>query len=145
MSKHLPSVIVFAITSAVLLAIPGRLSAQTTNFSSKAHSPLPTRIGDCAVTRIIKISTRLINSANGTLVPGSGSAVHYRNGGYQVSYDEVDEINNSRRGDRVRMCLVTLPYPCPPGDNRGYRYTTTNLRTGESWTLPDSPHSCGGA
>ena len=31
------------------------------------------------------------------------------------------------------------------GDNRGKIYTTTNLRTLDSWTLTDSEHSCGGA
>ena len=31
------------------------------------------------------------------------------------------------------------------GDARGRIYTTTNLRTLESWTMPDSEHQCGGA
>jgi hypothetical protein len=45
----------------------------------------------------------------------------------------------------VRICLVSLPQNCPPGDTRGRIYKTTNLRTRQSWTLPDSEHSCGGA
>jgi len=145
MDKRLLSVIVFAIAGAALLAIPGNLSAQTPNLSSKARSALPTQIGDCAVTRIAKISARLLVDSTNAPIPGSGSAVHYRNGGYQVSYSEEKEISRSRVGDRVRMCLVTIPEDCPRGDTRGLRYTTTNLRTGEQWTLPDSPHSCGGA
>jgi len=32
---------------------------------------------------------------------------------------------------------------CPPLDTRGKVYTTTNKRTGASWT--DSNHSCGRA
>jgi hypothetical protein len=42
-------------------------------------------------------------------------------------------------------CLTKLPTHCPPGDQRGKWYTTTNLRTDESWTLPDAEHMCGGA
>ncbi len=62
-----------------------------------------------------------------------------------MSYDKVQEIIRSRVGDPVLMCLVEIPQDCPPGDDRGKIYTTTNLRTQESWTLPDSQHSCGGA
>ena len=109
-----------------------------------AHG-LPQKIGECSVTRIKEISTRLINSTSGARIPGSGSAISFSNGGYQVSYNEEEEISRSRVGDRVRMCLVTIPEGCPRGDTRGLRYTTTNLRTAEQWTLPDSPHSCGGA
>ena len=31
------------------------------------------------------------------------------------------------------------------GDQRGRIYQARNLRTGGTWTLPDSQHSCGGA
>jgi hypothetical protein len=50
-----------------------------------------------------------------------------------------------RSGDKVKLCLVSLPEDCPPGDDRGKIYRATNLRTGESWEAPDSQHSCGGA
>ena len=122
------------------------LNPQSGAFSPKAMAQgLPQKIGECSVTRIKEISTRLINSTSGARTPGSGSAISFSNGGYQVSYDEEEEISRSRVGDRVRMCLVTIPKGCRRGDTRGLRYTTTNLRTGEQWTLPDSPHSCGGA
>jgi hypothetical protein len=51
----------------------------------------------------------------------------------------------SRVGDRVRICLVSIPKGCPPGDERGRAYATTNLRTGAAWTRRDSAHLCGGA
>jgi hypothetical protein len=79
------------------------------------------------------------------LIANSGSAVLLVNGLYGVSYDQVAPINRSRRGDRVMACLVKIPKDCPSGDNRGRVYTTTNLRTNESWTLLDSMHMCGGA
>lgn len=100
---------------------------------------LPTRVGACAKTRIKSIGTRL----EGT--PGSGSAVSFENGGDQVSYDTVPAIEGSKAGDPVRMCLVSIPRRCPKGDDRGRVYRTTNLRTHQTWKLPDSEHMCGGA
>ena len=62
-----------------------------------------------------------------------------------MSYDQVPELDASRAGDAVRLCLVALPQDCPPGAARGVIYKATNQRTGQSWTLPDSEHACGGA
>lgn len=113
-------------------------------------APLPRRIGTCTPTFIKEISYRLSTpDANGVYVPvpGSGSSVSFSNGGYQVSYDTVGAIHRSRPDDKVKVCLTFIP-DCSrarPGDERGRVYQTTNLRTGESWTLPDSQHSCGGA
>ena len=100
---------------------------------------LPKRVGDCADTAIKSITTRLEG------VPDSGSAVSFENGGYQVGYDRVPTIEQSRNRDPVRMCLVSLPRNCPKGDDRGRTYRTTNLRTHQSWSLADSTHMCGGA
>jgi len=105
----------------------------------------PTREGTCVWTKITRVGQRLQDGENGAMVAGSGSAVAFANGGYQVSYEEVDAVNRSRPGDRVLMCLVALPGNCPPGDDRGKVYTTTNLRTMKSWTMMDSEHMCGGA
>jgi hypothetical protein len=101
-------------------------------------APLPTEIGACGETTITDIGYRLGD-------PDSGSAISYANGGVQVSYDTIPEIHRSRIGDTVRLCLVSVPEDCPPGDDRGKVYSATNLRTGESWEAPDSQHSCGGA
>jgi hypothetical protein len=100
--------------------------------------PLPTEIGACSETTISDIGYRLGD-------PGSGSAISYANGGVQISYDTIPEIHRSRIGDTVKLCLVSLPEDCPPGDDRGKIYSATNLRTGETWEAPDSQHSCGGA
>ncbi|SEE17903.1 hypothetical protein SAMN05444161_5052 [Rhizobiales bacterium GAS191] len=100
---------------------------------------LPRRVGECVETRVKEVANRLENT------PGSGSAIDFVNGGYQVSYDQVPEVDASRPGDPVAMCLVSIPRGCPPGDQRGRRYRTTNKRTGQSWTLPDAEHMCGGA
>ena len=75
----------------------------------------------------------------------SGSAVTYANRGGQVSYSYIEAIAQSHIGDAVLLCLVSLPQNCPPGDDRGKVYSATNLRTNNSWTLPDAQHMCGGA
>jgi hypothetical protein len=100
---------------------------------------LPTHVGDCVNTTIKSIETRLENA------PGSGSAVSFENGGYQVDYDKVPAIEQSRKGDPVRMCLESVPRNCPKGDDRGRVYHVTNLRTHQSWSRADSSHMCGGA
>ena len=107
--------------------------------------PLPTQVGQCTSTTIKDVTTRLQDGTTNKPIPGSGSAVDFANGGYQVSYDTVPEITQSRAGDPVTMCLVSLPKGCPPGEKRGITYKTTNQRTHGSWTLPDAEHTCGGA
>lgn len=110
----------------------------TINTQGQAQG-LPKRIGECVNTKIKSIGTRLEGA------PGSGSAVSFENGGYQVGYDTVSAIERSRKGDPVRMCLVSIPSDCPKGDTRGREYRVTNLRTHQTWTLPNSSHGCGGA
>jgi hypothetical protein len=110
-----------------------------------AADPLPTQIGVCSNTTIKDVATRLVDGATNKPIAGSGSAVDFVNGGYQVSYDTLAVISQSRAGDPVTMCLVSIPQGCPPGDDRGRIYKTTNLRSHGTWTLPDAEHSCGGA
>jgi hypothetical protein len=110
-----------------------------------AADPLPTQIGQCTNTTIKDVTNRLQDGVSKQPIPGSGSAVDFANGGYQVSYDTITAITQSRAGDPVTMCLVSLPTGCPAGDNRGITYKTTNQRTHGTWTLPDSEHMCGGA
>jgi hypothetical protein len=100
--------------------------------------PLPTEIGASSETTITDIGYGLGD-------PDTGSAISYANGGVQISYDTIPEIHHSQVGDAVKLCLVSLPEDCPPGDDRGKIYSATNLRTGEAWEAPDSQHSCGGA
>ena len=110
-----------------------------------AQAQRPARVGTCALTRISNVTQRLEDGVTRRVIPDSGSAVSFANGLYQVSYDQVAAVNRSQRGDPVYICLMKLPENCPPGDDRGRLYTTTNLRSEESWTLPDAEHGCGGA
>ena len=113
--------------------------------STASAAPLPSRVGECAVTRIKELAHRLEDGVTHVQIKDSGSAVTLENGLSQVSYDELSAVHRARVGDRVLMCLVFIPRHCPKGDDRGKIYTTTDLRTVLSWTLPDSEHSCGGA
>lgn len=125
-----------ALVSIALLSMPNSAISQVRG--------IPRLPGTCSFTRIKRVTTRLEDGA-GHSVPNSGSAIVLANGVYGVSYESVPEVERSRPGDRVLTCLVKLPTNCPPGDRRGKLYTTTNLRTQQSWTLPDAEHYCGGA
>ena len=105
--------------------------------------PLPSRIGQCVATTIKHVGTRLVDGDEP--VEGSGSDVEFTNAGRQVSYDTIPAIEGSKPGDPAKMCLLSIPHGCPHGDARGRVYRTTNLRTHQSWELPDSEHMCGGA
>jgi hypothetical protein len=41
---------------------------------------MPKRIGDCLLTNIKKVETRLIDGSTGVAIPNSGSAVDIENG-----------------------------------------------------------------
>ena len=122
--------------------IAAALLAVTLSLPALARADaLPDRIGACGETTISFVGGRL----EGDDRFETGTAVQYDNGGVQISYDRVDGAASSRIGDPVRICLVSIPEGCPPGDDRGRIYATTNLRTGASWEMPDSSHMCGGA
>ncbi|MFD0985901.1 lysozyme inhibitor LprI family protein [Methyloligella solikamskensis] len=114
---------------------------------AKLTKGMPGKVGRCTKSKIASITTRfgeeLVEPEDE--LDSSGSAVTYANGGYQVSYDYIPELAASEIGDEVLICLVSLPEDCPPGDDRGKYYSTTNVRTGGAWSLPDSQHMCGGA
>ncbi len=126
------------------LVFSGATLAMCVASIAVAVEPIPVSVGQCTRTTIAAIGERLTDSQTGRPMAGSGSAVRFANSLAQVSYGEIQQILHSTAGDPVFICLMKLPANCPPGDKRGRVYTTTNLRTMESWTLPDSQHSCGG-
>lgn len=106
----------------------------------------PTQVGHCADTFIQRIGTRLMNGQTGEPIAGSGTSVILTNGIYMVSYEEVPALSrDSQPGDKVKLCLLSIPQNCPPGDNRGRVYSLLNYRTNGYVELPDSQHMCGGA
>lgn len=104
------------------------------------------RVGQCQGTTIEYIGGRLGNvPALGDHPDDTGTSVSFANGVKLVSYDRDRAVGMSRIGDTVRVCLVSIPRDCPPGDDRGREYRVTNLRTGGHWRMPDAEHECGGA
>ena len=129
-----------AVTTVVCILLPSASVAAPAKVGR-----MPLRVGTCTFSLVKNVTQRLSDGSTNRAMPGSGSAIEIANGVYGVDYDQVPAVNRSRRGDRVITCLVKIPQGCPPGDNRGKLYTVTNLRTEESWTLPDASHTCGGA
>jgi uncharacterized protein len=108
---------------------------------------LPKRVGACTRTKIAAIASRFGDTLQPPATPDDdhGTSIDYANEGHGVSYSFVPAVADSKIGDPVIVCLVSLPKDCPPGDDRGKMYSGTNLRTKGSWILPDSQHMCGGA
>ena len=109
---------------------------------------LPTKIGECINTSIVGITDRFGAPLSPYLDSSgfdSGSAADFKNGGHVVSYSKEPFLLNSRTGDRVKMCLVSIPQDCPPGDDRGREYRIINMRTRDSVVMADAQHMCGGA
>ena len=104
-----------------------------------AKDPAPTVPGQCVATTITKLNHRFEDD------PGSGSFVEYATGTIGVEYDEIPEVGRAKVGDKVELCLVSLPEDCPAGDERGKFYAAVDLRTQELWQMYDAEHLCGGA
>jgi len=122
---------------AVSLGFAGSAAADPP--SGPVSEPPPAKVGTCAFASVKQVGARLEGD------PTSGSAISYINGLAQVSYEDIPAMDAAHPGDVVRLCLVSVPKHCPPGDDRGKVYRATNQSTGRSWTAPDSEHSCGGA
>jgi hypothetical protein len=95
----------------------------------------------CETTSIKEIGARL----QGESAEDSGSSVVYSNGTTGISYEHIRELDHSRIGDRVNLCLISVPKGCPYGDIRGREYFAKNLRTNEHWRMMNDGHLCGGA
>ena len=112
------------------------------NARTQALAPPPPprlMVGRCTLTHVVKVGPRLEGE------PNSGAFIAYADGLTQVSYDTLSAVRRSRAGDPVRLCLVSRPRGCPPGDTRGSIYAARNSRTGARWTAGDASHQCGGA
>ena len=106
------------------------------------------KVGECAAATIQDVSYQLCSpDGNNVCIPagGSGTSVTLSNEIFGVSYENVPPIHASQVGDPVIACLVQIPKDCPPGDDRGYVWSVTNLLTKGHWELPDAEHQCGGA
>jgi hypothetical protein len=74
-----------------------------------------------------------------------GTAVSFSDDIGQVSYGREEALTQAKAGDRVVLCLMSIPRDCPKGDVRGRLYLGYDADAKTQWILPDSQHLCGGA
>jgi uncharacterized protein YecT (DUF1311 family) len=113
------------------------------------------RPGDCVDTQIVGKNTRFEGATPGEeggeiSVSLANNVSLYLSALPHLSQDINPNAYMARtmdfaEGDTVRLCLVSLPEDCPPGDDRGKIYSVTNLKNQMSFTGVDAWHSCGGA
>ncbi|ESX12187.1 hypothetical protein X768_08735 [Mesorhizobium sp. LSJC265A00] len=128
------------------IALIGKKALDTAaRHPGSPDQPLPSSIGQCALTHITALTTRLGDDPLETAGPEAGSLARFSNGGAGVSYEREPGLASSKAGDPVVMCLISIPRDCPQGDERGRVYYGVDLTIKGTWVLPDSQHLCGGA
>jgi uncharacterized protein len=127
-------------------ALIGKKALDTAADAPKdAEQPIPTKVGDCALTHITNLTTRFGEGPLSQASPDAGSLVEFANGGVGVSYDRDLGLFSSQVGDAAAICLMSIPRDCPKDDKRGREYYGVDLVLKGTWVLPDSQHGCGGA
>lgn len=101
-------------------------------------------VGECFTTSVMRVTTRLAYT-NGAPFRGSGSALIYSDGVYQVRYAQVPGMDESHPGDSVTLCVHSHDPTCRSSSWRGNDYDAYDHRTGDIWRASDSEHSCAGA
>ncbi len=116
---------------------------------------LPTEIGACVDGYIGAKNTRFDNAVAGEA--GGEVYVWLTNEVdlYIVEIANLPEEENPNAymyttddfkiGDKINLCLVSVPSECPEGDERGKVYEVTNYKNAKRFTGVDAWHSCGGA
>ena len=127
------------IVGALLIAVlaPGSVA----HAAQGVTVPGLTSVGQCASTTI-KLLTAMPSPVTGS--PDGGTTVTYDNGAMGVSFDVDEALQTAKVGDKVQLCLTSVPSNCPPDDSRGKFYKAIDRRTGKSWELSDAEHMCGG-
>lgn len=136
----------------VLLPIFGTGIIVIITIPSSAAPP-PKSVGSC--------TDSFVQSKKFRMVPSPGDPDYSRNsndfgkevairltnriGIYSGDGDDFILSTNFATGHKVKVCLESLPQNCPPGDNRGKRYSFYDYLTGARVVGADSWHMCGGA
>lgn len=127
--------------------VVSEISARASHLAHQAGADaghVPQQVGDCVQTRISNVTTRFGEPVTYSNID-AGTSVEYANGGRVVSYGRDQGLFDAKAGQRVVMCLLTIPYDCPEGDDRGRLYYTFDADTKGEWILTDTQHMCGGA
>src|SRR5690348_15774173 len=92
-------------------ALAAAALAPTLPAPAFAAENVPTKVGQCVSTTIKEKFSRLEG------VPDSGSGIEYANGIVGMSYDIIRPITKAKVGDKITLCLTSIPKGCPPGDD----------------------------
>jgi hypothetical protein len=132
------------IVAAILL---GCVSMPAHAFDSEQIRSMKVDPPICERTTVKAITHAGPDEGNGNFRCGAcASTIDFADGrGQYGAYAFVPGIEHSRVGDSVRLCLVSVFVGCPVGDDRSQVYRATNLRTHETWEVPEHEHTCGGA
>lgn len=127
----------------------------SSSISQQSVNDLPTKIGKCADSFVAEKTTRFEDAVPGEA--GGEVNIGFANG-LGVYITEVPYLSNDAnpdkhlyhsqdfvKGDKVKICLISVPQECPPGDERGKAYSVTNYKNKKTFSGVDSWHSCGGA
>jgi uncharacterized protein len=116
---------------------------------------LPQELDTCSTLVIDKKLTRFDGATPGESGGEVIVGMEHNLGFYVMSVDDLPESENSDKymfdtddfaeGDKVKVCLTSIPPDCPPGDDRGKEYHITNYKNGKSFSGTPDWHSCGGA
>ena len=120
--------------------------------SAKAHAPTQV-IGTCRFTTVESKRFRMAPSPGDAGYKPSDSPlgkevlISLTNGigVYAGDGDAFILSNDFAPGHSVKVCLLSVPKNCPPGDQRGKTYSLTDQQTRRSLKGIDSWHLCGGA
>jgi hypothetical protein len=74
--------------NSTLVIVTAILIVLAIHLESQAES-IPTRVGQCTNTSVVKVGTRLED------VAGSGTSINFSNGIYLVSYDTIPQADGT--------------------------------------------------
>lgn len=119
-----------------LLAVPALLQHQSLSEILKA--------GECSLFRAVEVSCGPEEASGGDCIPmlGGGSHIVLSDDLRGLSAEDIGAVASTRRGDPMLACKGAPAPRCAAGDTRGHFWTITNYRTGDSWQMADTVHTC---
>lgn len=116
---------------------------------------LPQKLKACTDLVIDEKTTRFEGATPGEAGGEVFVIMKHHVGFFVVSVDGLSDKDNAdkymfntkdfAKGDKVKVCLASVPKDCPPGDDRGKGYSITNYKNHKTFSGTPDWHSCGGA
>lgn len=128
----------------VLIAALSTRAADMIRSNARPAYRRPEQAGECVRTRIESVTTRFGNALSSNNVQ-EGIAIRYAAGLGVVDYDRSWRMDHLAPGHDVVVCLMSIPFDCPQGDDRGRLYYNYHPGAQIQWIMTDTQHMCGGA